>query len=223
MADIIRLFASNETTFDHYETVLTDLLSFVSSEEENGIFSFEATSPLDDRIVEGKIIKAPTARGEQLFRIIRVKKVIPGNYLYIYGRHITYDLLNNFILNIRPTDTTQANALSAILGGTETAHTFTSTSDVPGINTANYVRMNPIQAIMGNQSNSALNLWGGYLRRDNFEFKVLATSPDKGYEIRFGKNLIGIEEELDMTEVVTRILPTVDVEEPTVTSAGEIR
>ena len=59
MEDIIRLFASNETTFDHYETVLTDLLSFVSSEEENGIFSFEATSPLDDRIVEGKIIKPP--------------------------------------------------------------------------------------------------------------------------------------------------------------------
>lgn len=221
MEDIIRLFASNETTFDHYETVLADLLSFVSSEEENGIFSFEATSPLDDRIVEGKIIKAPTARGEQLFRIIRVKKVIPGNYLYIYGRHITYDLLNNFILNIRPTNTTQANALSAILGGTETAHTFTSTSDVPGINTANYVRMNPIQAIMGNQSNSALNLWGGYLRRDNFEFKVLATSPDKGYEIRFGKNLIGIEEELNMTEVVTRFYPTVVIEEPTVTALPE--
>ena len=75
---------------------------------------------------------------------------------------------------------------------------------------------------MGNQSNSALNLWGGYLRRDNFEFKVLATSPDKGYEIRFGKNLIGIEEELDMTEVVTRFFyPTVVIEEPTVTALPE--
>ena len=194
MADIIRLFEANETTFDHYENVLTDVLSFESEEEENGIFYCEMTCPLDDRIQEGKIIKAPTARGEQLFRIVKVNKNVPAMTLYVYGRHIFYDLLDNFLLNIRPTDKTLNNALADILSGTEYVHPFTATSDVPGLNTANYVRMNPVAAIMGSQDNSALNLWGGFLKRNNFTIQVLATSPDKGYEVRFGKNLLGADE-----------------------------
>ena len=218
---MIRLFAANETTFDHYETVLTNVLSFESEEEENGIYFCEMTCPLDDRIEEGKILKAPTPRGEQLFRIIKVKKSLPAMTLYVYGRHISYDLLNNMVLDVRPTDTTQNNALAAILGGTEYAHGFTGSSDVPGLNTANYVRMNPVAAIMGSQDNSALNLWGGFLKRNNFTIQVLATSPDKGYEVRFGKNLLGADEELDMTEAVTRFYPTVVIEEPTVTALPE--
>ena len=179
MEEIIRLFSSTETNFSHYENVIRPL-SFEVTEQENGIFSCEMTCQLDDRILEDKILKAPTPRGEQLFRIVKVKKMVPSMTLYVYGRHITYDLLNNMILNIRPTNVSQQTAMLAILNGTEYAHGFTAESDVGGIKTANYVRMNPIQAIMGSQDNSCINLWGGYLKRDNFNIEVVATSQDKG-------------------------------------------
>lgn len=218
---MIRLYNANETNFDHMETVLTDVLSFVSTEEENGQFSVEMICPLDDRIEEGKILRGETVRGEQLFRIIKVTKLIPSREMHVYARHITYDLLNNFVLNVRPTETSQGNALNIILSGAETPHPFTGSSDVIGLYTANYVRVNPIQAIMGNQANSLLNLWGGFLRRDDFNFKILATSPDRGYDVRLGKNLMGIEEELDTSEVVTRFYPTVVIESPTVTALPE--
>ena len=112
--------------------------------------------------------------------------------LYVYGRHIFYDLLDNFLLNIRPTDKTLNNALADILSGTEYAHPFTATSDVPGLNTANYVHEPLWRPSAGTQANcTALNLWGGFLKRNNFTIQVLATSPDKGYEVRFGKKPSG--------------------------------
>lgn len=221
VADILRLFNANEVDFEHNETVLDKVQSCVITEDENGLFSLEMSGPLDERIEEQKIIKAPTPRGEQLFRIAKVRKSVPNKTIYAYARHISYDLLNNFILNVRPTNTSQHNAMNIILNGTEEPHGFTASSDVAGLKTANYVRVNPIQAIMGSQANSALGHWGGFLRRDNFHFEVLATSPDKGYDIRFGKNLIGLDEEVDISGVVTRLYPTVVIEGNIVTALPE--
>lgn len=223
MAYTVRLFNANETNFDHYETVLDKALALPVEEDENGLFSCELIHTLDERIEEGKIITALTPRGEQYFRIIKIKKALSygKNYISAYCRHITYDLLNNFIENIRPTDTTLQSALQVILNGTMYPHPFTASSDVTGINTANYVRMNPIAAIMGQNDNSALNRWGGYLIRDKFNFRVLATSPDRGYTVEIGKNLLGIEEEIDLTDVVTRLIPTVVIQDNVVTHLPE--
>ena len=79
---------------------------------------------------------------------------------------------------------------------------------------------NPVQAIMGS-GNSVLGLWGGHIVRDNFEITIKEQSLDRGYEVRFGKNLIGLDEEIDVTEVVTRIYPTAVINEPIVTALPE--
>lgn len=223
MENIIRLYQANETIFNHYETVLDKVLSFTVDQDENGIFSCDMVTPFDDRIEEGKILQGLTPIGLQLFRIIKVKKTLTAGQktLSVYGRHIFYDLLNNFIEDTRPVDKTMSQALQLILAGTQYPHPFTASSDVTGINSATYIKMNPVLAIMGQNENSALNRWGGYLKRDNFNIHVMATSPDKGYSIELGKNLIGIEETLDITDVVTRIMPTVVIQEPTVTMLPE--
>lgn len=220
---MIRLFEANETVFTHYETVLTDVLSCVVSEEENGGFTLSMTLPIDERISENKILSVPTPRGNQLFRIKNVKKVLKDKkrHYSVSAEHIFYDLRDNFILNIRPTDATAVNALQVILNGTESPHNFTATSDVQGLNTANYVRLNPVQAIIGNQTNSLCNLWGGYLIRDNFEISVKQTSFDRGYEVRLGKNLRGIEQNVDLSDVITKIYPTVVIDGNVVTALPE--
>ena len=223
MADIIRLFDKNETNFDHYETVIDNCISCRVVQEWNGMYSLTMTTPIDNRIVEEKILKVPTPKNEQLFRIASVTKVVrKGEYAYnVYARHITYDLLDDLLLDIRPTNATQKVALDAILNQSENTHSFTGYSDVTGKHTANYVRMNPIQAIMGQQDNSLLNLWGGNLERDNFNFRINATSVDRGFTVELGKNLVGITETIDISEVTTRLYPTIVIEDPTVTKLPE--
>lgn len=219
---MIRLYDANETQFDHEETVLT-VISCTVSENENGAFLLSMETPIDERVQVGKIVKASTPRGDQLFRIKSVKKKLDRRkqFYEINGEHVFYDLRDNLILNIRPTDTTAINALNAILSGTEYSHRFTGTSDVQGLNAANYVRLNPIQAIMGNQPNALVNLWGGYLKRDNFEIALKQVPLDRGYEVRLGKNLIGVEQSIDLSQVVTRIYPTVVIEGNVVTDLPE--
>ena len=193
---MIRIFDSTETNFNHYENILRDAISCKVTEEENGTFFMELVTPIDHRIEENKILKVPTPRGEQLFRISKpVRSLDGGKRVYsAFGMHIFYDLSDNFILNIRPTDVTAINAGKAILNGTELPHNFTFKSNVQGLNTSNFVRMNPVQAMIGDQENSLLNRWGGFLYRDNFEIDLRATSLDRGYEIAFGKNLTGVKE-----------------------------
>ena len=73
------------------------------------MYSLTMTTPIDNRIVEEKILKVPTPKNEQLFRIASVTKVVrKGEYAYnVYARHITYDLLDDLVLDIRPTNATQ--------------------------------------------------------------------------------------------------------------------
>lgn len=221
---MIRLYDATETVFEHNKNVLANVLFCEVEEEEAGLFSATFETPIDLRIVENKIFVAKTPRGEQAFRIKKItKKLFEGKKIYeVYGRHIFYDLLDNFLLNIRPTNVTAQGALHAILTGAETPHQFSSSSNVPGASTANYVRMNPVQAIMGQNENSVLARWGGFLYRDNYQIEIRASSLDRGYEVRFGKNLVGINQDIDLNEVATRIHPTAVIDENTVITLPEV-
>ena len=201
---MIRLFAPDETNFDHNEIILSPHRCHVE-EEENGEFELEYESLPDPRITEGSIIQAPTPRGLQLFRVYRPTHTLRKTK--VQARHITYDLMDNFLEDVRPTATSGSGALSAILGGTLYPHRFTGMSTVANISTAYYVRRNPIQALIGIDS-CLVSRWGGFIKRDNFEIRHIPAGRDLGYEIRYGKNLRGIEVEIDDSTVVTKLMPT---------------
>lgn len=201
---MIRLFAPNETNFDHNEVILSPHRCHVE-EEENGDFLLEYESDPDPRITDGAIIKAPTPRGDQLFRIFRPTHTLRKTKAQ--AQHITYDLGDNFLEDVRPTATTGSGAITSILGGTLYPHPFTGSSTVANISTAYYVRRNPIQALIGIDS-CLVRRWGGYIKRDNFHIYHIPNGRDLGYEIRHGKNLRGIEVDIDSSTVVTRLMPT---------------
>ncbi|BFN03919.1 hypothetical protein K092500153_06260 [Clostridium tetani] len=209
---MINIYDSRETNFEHNGLAILDSCIRCEVEEElNGYYGLELEYPMFSTkakyLIEDNIIKAPTPAGLQLFRIYR--KVKNMSSVVCYARHIFYDLLDNFIEDCRPTELNGHSALNNILHATQYSHKFKANSNIATMATAYYIRKNPIEVLIGEQENSFISRWGGELLRDNFNISILnSIGKDNGVTIRYGKNLLGIEEDLDISEVVTRIMPT---------------
>ena len=79
-------------------------------------------------------------------------------------------------------------------------------SDVETVNTQYFIRKNPVEAILG--EDSLVSRWGGEIERDNFTIRFLARrGSNKGAQIAYGKNMLGLEIKRDMDTVATRIMP----------------
>ena len=203
---MIRLYASNETDFTHNRYPLKNTISCEVTEVENRVFDLTLEYPLNSDIQEEVVIKAPTPRGEQLFVVEKVVKTLRGYKAYAVD-YISYKLIRNFLTDVRPTLLNCQNTINYILSNTATPTPFTGTSDIVNSNTAYYIRMNPLEALIGAE-NSILNNFGGYLVRDGMNIHIMKEPKDIGYEIRMGKNLLGVEQDIDIHDVVTRLYPT---------------
>jgi phage minor structural protein len=152
------------------------------------------------------IVRVPTPKGNQPFRVYNPRIDILGNNEYS-ARHISYDLLDAFIEDSRPSGNGQT-AISAILSETR----FTGSSDITTSSAAEYQMMNPIKALLGgndNDDNAFVNRWGGEIERDNFTIRMnRAIGEDRGVSIRYRKNLTGLTLDTDISDVVRRIYPT---------------
>ena len=70
-----------------------------------------------------------------------------------------------------------------------------------------FENVNPVDAILGD--GGLIEKYGGELARDWFDvFLVRRVGSDTDVQIRQGKNLLGVSYDVDLTDVVTRILPT---------------
>lgn len=207
MIKIISVYSSTETNFTHNGIiVLNDCITCNIDEELNGIYELAITYPIikDGKwkyLLEGNIVKADG----QLFRCYHKSKTL--STITINCRHIFYDLLDNFLEDVRPTSKTGLQALQYILDYTQAPNNFTCNGDVAGTNTIYFVRTSPVDAIMG--TNSLLSNYQGELVRDNFNIGYWKNrGHDNGYHIMGEKNIISINETLDMDNMATRILPT---------------
>ncbi|EJE7236833.1 phage tail protein, partial [Clostridium botulinum] len=209
---MINVYDSRETNFENNGLcVLDNCIRCEVEEELNGFYGLELEYPLfltkTKYLIEDNIIKAPTPIGLQLFRIYR--KVKNMSSIICYARHIFYDLLDNFIESYRTGNATGNTVLNGILTNTQYPNNFKGYSDISTIADAYYVRKNAIAAIMGEEKNSFLNRWGGEILRDNFNISILnSRGRDNGVTISYAKNLLGLEEDKDESEVMTRIMPT---------------
>ena len=72
-------------------------------------------------------------------------------------------------------------------------------SDITTTASARIVRKNPVEALLDNdQDNSFINRWGGELKRDNFDVKMLRNrGMNRGVVIEHKKNLLGYEGSVD--------------------------
>lgn len=188
--------------------------SCVVSEEINGSFELELTHPIDsfgkwNRLQKNNIIRANTHRGIQAFRIYRVMKNAVDGTVKVNARHIFYDLLANFVEDVRPTGKIGAKAGQQILSGCQYLTPFTFSSDITHTSTAYFIRQSPVQAFLGDTDQAFVSRWGGEIIRDNYNIAInTRLGADNGVRIAYGKNMAGLEFQEDASGVATRILPT---------------
>lgn len=183
-------------------TILRPIEAIVT-EEIKGDYSLKLTMPRGfSGLQNEQIIKVPTPKSEQLFRVYNSDVDMLGKPVF-YARHIFYDLLDHFIEDTRPSGS-GALAISKILENTP----FTGTSDITKQGTAYYQMINPVKAILG-ADNAFIETWGGEIERDNFQIRIKNhLGENRGVSIRYCKNLTGLRLVTDLSGVATKIMPT---------------
>lgn len=181
--------------------------------------------PIDDLgrweyLVTDNVIAAPTPYSKkQLFRIYDYTKT--ETEVTAYARHVFYDSAGEMLVDVRPTDKTGQEALDIILSGTK----YKAKTNIKTRSTAYYIRKNIMEAIGGDDENSFINRWGGERMYDNFTVIINdRLGGDYGACAEFGRNMTGIEADISIDDVVTRIIPvsynghTLEGEEPWIDS-----
>ena len=201
------LYDSKATLFDTLGLgILRDIKSDpIITEELNGAYTLEfeyaVKGHLSDKLIEGNIVKA----NSQVFRIWNITKNI--NTIKILAKHIFFDLSKNFIDDVAPSNLSAQGALEWILKRTQYNNNFTVSGSCSELASARYVEKNVIDAIF-NEDNAILKRFGGELELDNYNIYIHSKRGNNtNFSIRYGKNLSGIDFNLDFSTVVTRICP----------------
>ena len=148
------------------------------------------------------VIAAEENGKKKFYRIYNVVRELYS--VTAYARPIFYDLIDKVLLDVRPTNKIGQEALNIILADTG----FTGHSNISNSNTAYYVRKNIVESLLGDEENSFINRWGGEFYCENFDVYINdRIGADNGVRVEFGYNLNEIEEDVNIEEVVTRIIP----------------
>ena len=203
---MIRLFESDTIHFTNNGLhVLNNIKNANSDEVLNNLYSSEFEVVYDERgkwkeVINGRIIYADN----QPFRIYKTKKNLRS--LTVYTRHVFWDLLNNEVRDIRPTNQNGMGAMNDVLGATNYPHPFTAFSDIETLNTQYYINKNPVECLIG--KDSLITRWGGELKLDNWRINILSQrGQDNGVSIAYRKNMLNIDVEEDHDTLITRMRP----------------
>lgn len=209
---MIRIFEEREVDFSHDGIEILDdiTISCTCEREVNGTWFLDAQFMRDNdkcnSIENKKILKVPTPKGEQLFRIVTIKST--KTKISVYAEHIFFDNRHNFIEDTNVVKKDGNNALQQILTGCQYKNKFTGVSTVPTVASARLVRKNLTDVLMGSDDNSYLNRWGGEIDFDNFQFTIKPRiGEDRGVEVTYGHNMKSFEGEVDESGVITRVMP----------------
>lgn len=188
--------------------VLVDCISCTVTEERNGSFElameYAAEGIHAEDIQVNTIIKAkPNFTDEpQLFRVYKVGKVINGRF-DVYAQHISYDLSGKLITTGSAGSCVAACALLEASAGN-----FTITTDKSV--TANFRVSEPssVRSWFGGKAGSLLDVYGGEWKYNNYTASLKqARGADRGVQIRYGKNLTDLKQELNMENLCTGVVP----------------
>lgn len=207
----MNIYLQNEKDFEHNGLgFLKDVLSANITDNLNGdyslFFEYKLNGQLSEYIQNENIVKCKVADGtKQLFIIKSVVKTYDS--IQVTCKHIFYQLLDNFVEDVYPTNLSPQQFLTWILDRTNYTNNFKVYSDIFFSKSARYIRKNPVEIILGD-NNSMVNLFGGELKRNNFDIYFnKQVGNDNGVKLIIGKNITGINITTDTSSVYTRIMP----------------
>lgn len=210
------LFAENSTTFTSNGIGrLADALDCVVTEERNGAYELEMTYPMsgqhyEDIAIRKIVVVKPSANANlQAFRIYKLGKPINGK-VKVYAQHISYDLSKNVCMP--QTVTASSSACNTTLQNIKTSAIencpFSFWTDVTTV--ASYKQSTPasIRSRLGGVEGSVLDQFGGEYEWDNFTVKLHRhRGTERDITLRYGKNITDIEQEENIAETVTGVVP----------------
>lgn len=208
------LYDKNETTFSHNGIgLLADASKCLVTEVRNGEYECELEYPLTGMwfkyITYGSVIKAKANETSdlQLFRIYRIGKPMRGFVSYS-AYHISYDLSGLPLAGLKIENTTAQNALDTAIKQSNIETPFSALSDIETLNTINLVQPCSVRASFGGQRGSVLDVWGGEYEFDNFIVRLHKNrGQNNGVSIEYGKNLKDLQQEGNIAETYTHIMP----------------
>lgn len=178
----------------------------------NSTFSFYGNYQIkginSEKIKRKMFIKAFTENGSwQYFRIKTAKKNLNG--IAITATHIGYEANRNFITSVFVDNGNGKQIMSALKNNLAFKQPFSYESDVASYHQFTAKQVNPIEAIIGsNSGNQNLAVvCSAELDMDNYTLTLKERiGEDNGFRIDFGKNLASIEETIDDSSVVNRLM-----------------
>ena len=208
------LYNSNEKNFTSMGALVLDnyIMNTCIKEtmNENYTFEFEMFNSVAHLVGPRMYIKAPTRKGDELFRVRIIEKDM-NNYgaTYFYCTQVFFcDMEDNFIENLELLNVTGYAALNSMDTSTQYPHKFTFYSDISKVNSTIILRKNFVSALIGDSEYSFVNTWGGELEVNKFSVKMMSKiGQDRGVRIRYRKNLTGLNAKTDYSTYCTRIMP----------------
>lgn len=192
-------------------TAIPDVVSCVVNESLNGAYTVVLKLPTNSKhyaaLQGGAVIKvkANDHDGEQAFRIIGEKGEPVNGIGTFTGNHISYDLSKALVT---PFAVTGAAAAIAALNNPQYKSggaAFTLYTDISNSTTGfkNEI-LQSVRQMLGGQSGSLLDCFGGEYLFDNLDVKLLShRGENRGYRIEYGKNLTDYRQERNLQNIFT--------------------
>lgn len=187
---------------------LTDCISCKVTEKRNGAYeltlNYAAEGIHASEIQPNCFIKVKPnyTDNPQLFRIYKVGKAMNGKF-EVNAQHISYDLSGKIISSGTASSCAAACTLLEAQAGSFTISTDKTVSGSFSVSEPSSVR-----SWFGGKQGSLLDVYGGEWYYDNYSVSLKnARGLDRGVTIRYGKNLTQLSQILDMSNLVTGIVP----------------
>lgn len=205
---MIDLYIEGNKNYDYNGDMVLEPSSLILTLNLKGICQIEGEHPFDKEgrwkyIKFGSVIACPTPYSKkQLFRVYHAPPSLTG--IKIYARHIAFDLDDDTLIDVRPTNATCEEAMNKIFEGTK----FKGHSNIEGVYTSHYIRKTRLAALCSDDENSIISKYGGERLYDNFDIYVNKTiGSDNGVRAEFGYNMRNFEGGPNLDTVVTSIIP----------------
>lgn len=207
------LYEKNETSFTTNGIGrLTDTTRCICTEERNGEYEIEleyaVSGKLFSEIKHSRIIVVKPSQNEplQAFRIYKISKPMMNGIITVNAHHISYQLNN---IPVSPFSASSlAVALQMLKSHSMESNPFTFTTNKSSTVTCGATTPIMCRAMMGGHQGSLLDRYGGEWHFNNYTCELLsARGSDNGVTIRYGKNLTDLEQEENIENTYTGVVP----------------
>lgn len=208
----ILLFPETEEDFENNGIGhLSDAISCIVTEELNGIFELELVYPISGNhyadIGQRSIIYCKARPNDlgQPFRVYRITKPLNG-IVTVYAEHISYDLSG--IVDEPFTAGSASAAMSALETHAVGTMPFAFWTDKSTSATMTVEVPSSVRSLLGGSAGSVLDVYGGEWEFDRFAAKLHNhRGQNRGFSIRYGKNLTDIQQEENCSNCYTAVYP----------------